>query len=147
MPDLKDNATGRRRPRLLMLTYACVPNRGSEWAAGWNRAIQAGRFADTWVISEGLEYESAVRHYISRNGRSARAHRCAAKLGHDSLLVYRLSAGGRERVARCHWPRLGEQMARVYQQALDMAKSDAQVQEVVELATASEQHDSKVFVG
>lgn len=61
-------AKERRRARLLLLAYACVPGQGSECGVGWNRAIQAGRFADTWVICEGSECEAAIRRYITECG-------------------------------------------------------------------------------
>ena len=51
-----------------MIAYACVPGGGSEPGVGWNRAVQAGRFADTWVICEGRECEAALTQYIKANG-------------------------------------------------------------------------------
>jgi glycosyltransferase involved in cell wall biosynthesis len=51
-----------------MIAYACVPGGGSEPGVGWNRAVQAGRFAETWVICEGRECEAALTRYIEVNG-------------------------------------------------------------------------------
>ncbi|MGW8256397.1 MAG: glycosyltransferase family 4 protein [Thermoguttaceae bacterium] len=53
-----------RRPRLLILAYACSPLRGSESAVGWNRAIQAAKNFDTWVICEEHEFAPDVRSYF-----------------------------------------------------------------------------------
>jgi glycosyltransferase involved in cell wall biosynthesis len=57
-----------RRPRLLMLAYACRPNEGSEPGMGWNRAVAAAREFDTWVICEGTRCESAIRSYLAEHG-------------------------------------------------------------------------------
>jgi glycosyltransferase involved in cell wall biosynthesis len=61
-------ALPRRRARLLMIAYTCRPGRGSEGGIGWNRALQAGRFVDVWVVCEGRECESEIRGYIREHG-------------------------------------------------------------------------------
>lgn len=48
--------------RVLMSSYACEPNRGSEPGVGWNWALQVARFHEVWVITrannrEGIEAE------------------------------------------------------------------------------------------
>lgn len=58
----------RRRPRMVMVAYVCGPNRGSENGVGWNRAVQAGRFADTWVLCEGHECEAEIRQHLETHG-------------------------------------------------------------------------------
>lgn len=57
-----------RRPRLLIMAYACSPMRGSESAVGWNRAIQAAKHFDTWVICEEHEFEPDISRYLQDNG-------------------------------------------------------------------------------
>jgi glycosyltransferase involved in cell wall biosynthesis len=56
------------RPRLLIMAYACSPTRGSESAVGWNRAIQAAKHFDTWVICEEREFGRDIRRYLELNG-------------------------------------------------------------------------------
>ena len=58
----------RRRPRLLMSAYACRPDQGSEPGVGWNRALQACREFDTWVITEDGASGSAIRRYLREHG-------------------------------------------------------------------------------
>lgn len=57
-----------RRPRLLMSAYACSPDRGSEPGVGWNRALQAAREFDTWVITEDATHGQAIRSYLREHG-------------------------------------------------------------------------------
>lgn len=57
-----------RRARALLVAYACHPHRGSEGGTGWNRALEAARFLDTWVICEEHEFGSSVRRYLDQHG-------------------------------------------------------------------------------
>ncbi|MGA2797334.1 MAG: glycosyltransferase [Thermoguttaceae bacterium] len=57
-----------RRPRLLTMAYACSPMRGSESAVGWNRAIQAAKHFDTWVICEEREFKPDISRYLKDHG-------------------------------------------------------------------------------
>src|SRR5262245_2183342 len=57
-----------RRPRFLLLAYACSPTMGSEPGVGWNRALQAARMADTWVICEERRYGPGLRQYLAEKG-------------------------------------------------------------------------------
>lgn len=57
-----------RRPRLLLSAYACDPEQGSEPGVGWNRAVQAARYCDTWVLCEEGRYGAAVRRYLADHG-------------------------------------------------------------------------------
>jgi glycosyltransferase involved in cell wall biosynthesis len=57
-----------RRPRFLLLAYACSPTMGSEPGVGWNRALQAARLADTWVICEESRYGPGIRQYLAEKG-------------------------------------------------------------------------------
>ena len=50
-----------RRARVLQLSYACSPAKGSEPGVGWNRAVQAARYSDVWVICEGNEFGEVIR--------------------------------------------------------------------------------------
>jgi glycosyltransferase involved in cell wall biosynthesis len=58
----------KRAPRLLMSAYAASPSRGSEAAVGWNRALQAARFCDVWLICEETEFGPEIRDFIDRQG-------------------------------------------------------------------------------
>ncbi len=58
-----DLAKLSRRPRLLLMAYACSPYRGSEPGIGWNRAVEAAKYCDTWVICEGHEYAADLQRY------------------------------------------------------------------------------------
>ena len=60
---------GSRRPRLLLMAYACSPMRGSESAVGWNRAVQAAKHFDTWVICEEHEFKPDIIKYLQDNGQ------------------------------------------------------------------------------
>lgn len=59
----------RRRAKLLLLAYACSPSHGSDEAVGWNWALQAARFADTWVICEKTAYQDLVEGFFREQGR------------------------------------------------------------------------------
>lgn len=56
------------RRRILLLAYACAPNRGSEAGVGWNRALQAAKYFDTWMICDEKENGDDVRDYLRLNG-------------------------------------------------------------------------------
>jgi glycosyltransferase involved in cell wall biosynthesis len=57
-----------RRPRVLQLSYACSPLRGSEAGVGWRRAVQSAKYFDTWVICEEHEFAADVRQYLAEHG-------------------------------------------------------------------------------
>jgi glycosyltransferase involved in cell wall biosynthesis len=61
-------ARGSRRPRVLQVAYACGPGRGSEPGTGWNRAVEAARSFDVWVICEGGEFAGPIRRYLEAHG-------------------------------------------------------------------------------
>jgi glycosyltransferase involved in cell wall biosynthesis len=56
------------RPRVLQLSYACSPVRGSEAGTGWQRAVQSAKHFDTWVICEEHEFAGEIQKYLSENG-------------------------------------------------------------------------------
>jgi glycosyltransferase involved in cell wall biosynthesis len=51
-----------------MVAYACSPNHGSEPGTGWHRAVEAAKFADTWVICEEHEFAEMVRRHQATHG-------------------------------------------------------------------------------
>lgn len=53
---------------MLLSAYAASPIRGSESAVGWNRALQAARFCDVWLICEETEFGPEIREYLDRHG-------------------------------------------------------------------------------
>ncbi len=57
-----------QRPRVLLLAYACMPNRGSECSVGWNRALQVAQHFDTWVLCEGSWCRSEIERYLAQHG-------------------------------------------------------------------------------
>src|SRR5436190_9673741 len=61
-------ASGPRRPRVLLLAYACSPERGSEPGVGWNRALEAARYCDTWVLCEERSSAPPIRAYLEKHG-------------------------------------------------------------------------------
>jgi glycosyltransferase involved in cell wall biosynthesis len=62
--------TSRTKPRAraLLLAYCCSPYHGSEDGAGWNRALGAARYCDTWVICEEKKFAPSIRRYLSEHG-------------------------------------------------------------------------------
>lgn len=56
------------RPRVLQLSYACSPMRGSEAGVGWRRAVQSAKHFDTWVICEEHEFAGEIRQHLASNG-------------------------------------------------------------------------------
>ena len=56
------------RPRVLQLSYACSPMRGSEAGVGWHRAVQSAKHFDTWVICEEHEFAGEIREYLAAHG-------------------------------------------------------------------------------
>lgn len=65
-----DDAGGQhhpRRQRLLLLAASCLPGRGSEPGVGWNRALQAARTFDTWVVCDQVS-APAVERYVAAHG-------------------------------------------------------------------------------
>lgn len=52
---------------MLLLAFACLPERGSEPGSGWNRALQAAREFDTWVICSASSVQEIDR-YLATHG-------------------------------------------------------------------------------
>ena len=79
-----------RRPRLLLLTYACSPFHGSEKATGWNRAVQSARFCDTWVICEQREFAADIARYFEKHDLIAGLHFCFVAMSRFELALARV---------------------------------------------------------
>ncbi len=47
--------------KLLLIAYECSPYRGSEWAVGWGRLLQAARVAEVHVLTSEANYRDLVR--------------------------------------------------------------------------------------
>ena len=60
---MKPKPSKQRRARVLQLSYACSPEKGSEPSVGWNRAVQAAQYSDVWVICEGNEFAEVIRRH------------------------------------------------------------------------------------
>jgi glycosyltransferase involved in cell wall biosynthesis len=71
---MTDPTCGNRRARVLQLAYACSPLRGSEPGVGWNRAVEAAKYSDVWVIAEGIEFKSQVLGYLEDRGEAEGLH-------------------------------------------------------------------------
>lgn len=61
-------------PKLLILAYACSPERGSEGGVGWNRAEQASRSCDTWVLCQGGPMREEIERRICREDTPSNLH-------------------------------------------------------------------------
>jgi len=55
------------RQRVLLIAFECSPNHGSEWANGWNRALEAAKHYDTTVITGGNQQETEIRAWLAAN--------------------------------------------------------------------------------
>jgi glycosyltransferase involved in cell wall biosynthesis len=51
-----------------MSAFACGPYHGSELGIGWNRAIEAARDCDTWVLCEEQLCEANIRNFLREQG-------------------------------------------------------------------------------
>jgi glycosyltransferase involved in cell wall biosynthesis len=67
MSEFVSSASGRR-PRVLLLAYACSPYHGSERGIGWHRSLITSRIADTWTICEGRVSWPDVQRYLALHG-------------------------------------------------------------------------------
>lgn len=65
---MNDFSRQHHRPRVLQLSYACSPVRGSEAGLGWRRAVHSAKHFDTWVICEENEFADEIRDYTDANG-------------------------------------------------------------------------------
>ncbi|MEJ7810668.1 MAG: hypothetical protein WKG32_09700, partial [Gemmatimonadaceae bacterium] len=63
--------TRARRPRALIVAYACEPGRGSEPGAGWGVVRAVSEFADCTVLV-GPEHAAGIRRWESTQHTSSR---------------------------------------------------------------------------
>ncbi len=63
-----------RRPKVLQLSYACSPIRGSEAGVGWRRALHSAKHFDTWVICEEHEFAPDIRRRLDAEGEIPGLH-------------------------------------------------------------------------
>lgn len=47
--------------KVLLMAYECSPYRGSEWAVGWGRLLEAARAVETHVVTSGENFEALER--------------------------------------------------------------------------------------
>lgn len=59
----------QRRARILQLAYACSPLKGSEPGVGWHRAVEAARYSDVHVITEGVEFQPQILSFLDSHGQ------------------------------------------------------------------------------
>lgn len=62
------------RPKVLQLSFTCMPGRGSEPGVGWNRAVEASKYCDVWVLCRQQECEEAINRYFREHGEIDRLH-------------------------------------------------------------------------
>lgn len=91
------------QPRLLLVAFECSPKHGSEWANGWNRALQAARRYETCVVTRGDDQEREIREYLARHGAIPNLRfeflSCPGFGGHP------VHVGGRRWMAYSKWQR------------------------------------------
>ncbi len=91
------------RPRLLLVAFECSPRHGSEWANGWNRALQAAHRYETCVITRGDDQEREIRDYLAQHGPIANLRfeflSCEGFGGHP------VHVGGRRWIGYGKWQR------------------------------------------
>ncbi len=58
----------KKRAQVLQLAYACSPLKGSEPGVGWHRAVEAAKYSDVWVITEGNEFKHQVLGHLDEIG-------------------------------------------------------------------------------
>lgn len=56
----------QKKIRVLLLAYACEPERGSDQGIGWNWAWQIARFAEVWVITRSNN-RKVIERYLDKN--------------------------------------------------------------------------------
>ncbi|HKX30250.1 MAG TPA: glycosyltransferase [Blastocatellia bacterium] len=78
-----------RRPRILLLAYACSPYRGSEYTVGWGRAQETAKHFETWVLC-GPESEPDIKRYAAEHGIPEHLHFCFPESVDDYGLLRRL---------------------------------------------------------
>lgn len=72
------NAAQPWRPRVLLLTAACNPYKGSDFAVGWGRAVESAKRFDTWVICGDWDRDD-INHFIANQGEIPGVQFCFLK--------------------------------------------------------------------
>ena len=109
------------RPRLLLMAYECMPNRGSEAYVGWGRVLQAAREFELDVIVSGESF-AAIQEYLKTNALSGKVqfHTPQEDLPYRLLKrIPRLFAYNY--VAYHHWQRLAFRLAKKLHRKLPFA--------------------------
>jgi glycosyltransferase involved in cell wall biosynthesis len=70
-----ENAAQPCRPRVLLLTAACNPYKGSDFAVGWGRGLESAKRFDTWAICGDWDRED-INRFIAKNGEIPGLHFC-----------------------------------------------------------------------
>jgi len=81
------------RKRVLLLAYACSPYRGSEAGVGWHRALETGRYCDTWVICGRREFEADIKRYCEQHGELPGVHFFFISRTRIEKLIWQTSIG------------------------------------------------------
>ncbi|MFX0201776.1 MAG: glycosyltransferase family 4 protein [Candidatus Hodarchaeota archaeon] len=74
MPENQKGKHKKNRRRVLLLAYACSPYRGSEEEVGWQRALAAGKYYDSWVLYGMKSNKREVKRYLKENGNIPGVH-------------------------------------------------------------------------
>ena len=82
--------------KLLLEAFACHPDRGSEPGVGWNRAVEAARRHDVWVLTS-VENRGAIELARSRGVSSDRLHFLFVDAPFGLRMLSRL------RFLHCYW--------------------------------------------
>lgn len=65
---MSNQSVHSRRGRLLLVAFSCRPGFGSEPGVGWNRAIEAAKRFDTWVLCDEDLNGREIRRYLGAHG-------------------------------------------------------------------------------
>jgi glycosyltransferase involved in cell wall biosynthesis len=63
-----EKSLSNRRRRVLLVAYACSPDRGSEPGIGWHWSKEMAKYFDVWVLCEKHEFENDIKKYFAYNG-------------------------------------------------------------------------------
>jgi glycosyltransferase involved in cell wall biosynthesis len=72
----KENHDKKPQKKILLLLYACSPFQGSEAGVGWNRAIEAAKYFDVWILCKKQKYEDEIKRWIKENREPQNLHFC-----------------------------------------------------------------------
>lgn len=98
------------RQRVLLLAFECSPNHGSEWANGWNRALEAAKLFDTTLITLGGQQEVEINAWLAANGPIDGLH--IEFIPCEAFKKYPTHVGGRLWVAYSQWQKRAFELAK-----------------------------------